>query len=319
MVIHDRGRKRRVITTLFIVPHKDLALQIIHWIERITTASRPSPSFASIAQVLIRGSTATPTKVAIEQLKSTPPHILVCTPKAFLEVFQQDQQALQLSTLSTVIVDEVDYLVETAARKELGKSFMAAHEKQLRKLKAHPGPTREILDIVYAGRQELARRSHEREERDESENGSVAEWRNQKEAEEGHPQLVLSSATLRVHLKDYLFGESGWLNPYNLAKIMGATASAKYKQKGSKGSILHSVLVVSDRNVVQNVEGAVAAPEEEVDAATKADVAVEEVEEAEMEDDGNRYYHESRYRYLSGCGRITDGLMSRIWTYAVSV
>jgi superfamily II DNA/RNA helicase len=316
MVIHDGGRKRRVITTLFIVPHRDLALQIMHWIERITTASKPSPALASIAQILIRGSSATPFDVAVGQLKTTPPHILVCTPQAFLEVYQGDQEALQLSTLSTVIVDEVDYLVETAARKEFGKAFIAAHEKKLRKLKAHPGPTREILDIVYAGRQKLARRLQECEERDESETGSVAEWRNQKEAEQGHPQLVLSSATLRVHLKDYLFGESGWLNPYNLAKIMGATASAKYKQKGR---ILHSVLVVSDSNKVQNVESAVAAPEEEIEAVTKADVAVEEEEEAEMEDDGNRYHHESRYHCLSGRGMITDMLMNRIWTHAVAI
>ncbi|KAF8973692.1 P-loop containing nucleoside triphosphate hydrolase protein [Flammula alnicola] len=259
IVIHDESAdgpsKRRVVTTLFIVPHRDLALQLLHWIERLTSALTP----------------------AIKELRETPPHILISTPQALMEVYKEDRDALQLSTLSTVVVDEVDYLVETAARKEEGK-----------KLEKHPGPTREILDVIYAKRKALSSNPYDPDEDENGEYESVAEWRNEKEEEERNPQLILSSATLRVHLKDYLFGDSGWLNPYNLVKIMGDTASARRSAAKSNRQILHSVLVVSDTEI-KNVEGAVTGPEEEPAEAAAAE------ESAEEEEDGTNPYYNEKY------------------------
>src|SRR5205807_9557625 len=127
----------------------------------------------------------------------TPPHILICTPQAFLEAYKVDKEALRLETLNTVVVDEVDYLVPTVA-KDPKKSYWKAYEKEVRKVRKHPGPTREILDIVYGRRKELWEKPYQPDEDMEQRYNSVEEWRNDVEAEEGIPQLVLSSATLRA-------------------------------------------------------------------------------------------------------------------------
>lgn len=283
MVIHDESekeRRRRVVTTLFIVPHRDLAHQIMHWIELLTKELEPSPPLSSIAQVLVRGS-GIKTKDAIAALRETPPHVLVCTPQALWEVYKEEKEALQLDTLSTVVVDEVDYMVETDPKK----------------YKKHPGPTREILDVIYARRKELCQTEYEDvEEQYENER----EWRNEKEKEEEIPQLIVSSATLRVHFKNHLFEKSGWLNPHNLVKISG--------EKEEGGKVVHSILVVTG-NGVKNVEGAVEGGSEEA-------VMMEEGQEAAAAEE---YYDESRLcQTRTGVG-LTDRWMSRIRTYAVAI
>ncbi|PPQ67078.1 hypothetical protein CVT25_005679 [Psilocybe cyanescens] len=270
MVIHDEKKgKKRVITTLFIVPHRDLAYQLLCWIERLTSALRPSPPLSSIAQVLVRGGGGQKEKM-IEELKKTPPHILICTPQALMEVYEKEAEALELKTLSTVVVDEVDYLVEIDPRK----------------LEKHPGTTREILNMIYAKRKELNQTEYSVEDDEEGRFESIREWRNEREREEGIPQLILSSATLRVHFKDYLFEESGWLNTHNLVKIKG-------EQGQGQGKILHSILVVKKDGVV-NAEGAKKA---RVASGMMKEGEERELEEAAEDEEDEEvvtrsYYHE---------------------------
>ncbi|KAF9569872.1 P-loop containing nucleoside triphosphate hydrolase protein [Agrocybe pediades] len=270
-VLHVAGGKKRVVTTLFMVPHRDLAFQLLHWIERLTSVMRPSPPLPSIVQVLVRGSDAAGASRAerIAELKKTPPHILICTPQALKEVYEEDKTALKLDTLSTVVVDEVDYLVDI-------------DDKNRRKIK-HPGPTREMLDVIYARRKELCENQYDPSEDEEGQYESAAEWRNGKEREEEIPQLILSSATLKVHFKNFLFTESGWLNSYNLVKISG-------DKKSGAGRIMHSILVTTE-NGVKNIEGAVQiAREEEEIRGMEA-----EEEEAEEDEAGNEYFN-AKYR-----------------------
>lgn len=274
VILEDRdegGRKllKHVTTSLFIVPHRDLAYQLLHWIERIVRELKPEPNLASIVQVLVRGSEKSHEKL-MEEIKETPPHILICTPQAFLEVHKMDNEAIQVGRLSTVVVDEVDYLVPTVV-KDRKNSYWKAYEKASKKIRMHPGPTREILDVIYARRKELWENQYDPEEDDEGRYNSVEEWRNDVEAEEEIPQLVMSSATLRVHLKDYLFGESGWLNGYNLVKINGVIPGAAHEEEKKKmGKTEHSILVVSDTGV-RNVDGAVERLSEEREAEEEAD------------------------------------------------
>jgi superfamily II DNA/RNA helicase len=263
VILEDKdegGRKllKHVTTSLFIVPHRDLAYQLLHWIESIVRELKPKPNLESIVQVLVRGSEKSHEKL-MEEMKETPPHILICTPQAFLEMHKMDNEAIQVGRLSTVVVDEVDYLVPTVV-KDRKNSYWKAYEKASKKIRMHPGPTREILDMIYARRKELWENQYDPEEDDEGRYNSVEEWRNDVEAEEEIPQLVMSSATLRVHLKDYLFGESGWLNGYNLVKIKGVIPGAAQGENGEEtkriGKTEHSILVVSDTGV-RNVDGAV--------------------------------------------------------------
>ncbi|CAA7259950.1 unnamed protein product [Cyclocybe aegerita] len=295
MVMHeysDEGKavgSKRVVTTLFIVPHRDLAFQLLHWIERLTSALAPRPPLASIAQVLVRGGSKSH-ELLVAEIRERAPHILICTPQALMEVYKTDAEVLQLSTLSAVVVDEVDYLVETVARKDPKKSYLKAFEKARRKVELHPGQTREILDIIYAQRKALSENPYIPEEDEENEHHSVGEWRNAAEEEARIPQLILSSATLRVGLKNYLFEESKWVNSHNLVKIFAEKGSGPREAgstpvKGGRGNILHSILVVS-ADGVRNVEGAVASapfPQEERQV-------FEEVEEEAVS--AEEYYNE---------------------------
>lgn len=254
------GKKTRFITSLLIVPHRDLGYQFEDWVKRLVDAipSDERPSLESVVQVLVRGGDKSCSDM-VELLKKEPPHILICTPQAFMEAYKMDKDALGLKGLQAVAVDEVDYLVETAARKDPKKSFQRAHEKAKKAIEKHPGQTRQILDMIYARRKvlsEAALRAEEEEDEEEDVYRRKAAWRCGKEREEGIPQLIMSSATLRVHLRDYLFEESGWLNRYNLVKVFG---------KGKEGTplgIMHSVLVVGEDGYIKNTEEAIRGPKE---------------------------------------------------------
>ncbi len=90
------------------------------------------------------------------------------------------------------------------------------------------------------------------------------------------PQLVLSSATLRRHLNNYLYEESGWLNGGHMAKVKDTGSrpvkksqgisgeregEEKVREAGRSGRVKHCVIEVSDQEI-RNVEGAVKIEEE---------------------------------------------------------
>ncbi|GLB36042.1 putative helicase superfamily c-terminal domain [Lyophyllum shimeji] len=263
------GGKRSVtrhITSLVLVPHRDLAHQLFHWIQRMVSMTQPPPDISSVAQVLVRDG-GTHLTQGLETLRQTPPHVLISTPQAIFDVYKEDPEALQLPHLSSVVVDEVDYLIETVPRKDPARSFRKATVKAQRKLLAHPGVTRQLLDVIFAKRKEI-------NERRKDEPGAVQYRRRTEIAEnpytDGLPQLILSSATLRSHLNNYLFEESGWLNKDNLLKVkgtkpqpvlhekQGSTATELYPLDGLGGTgISHSVLLVSEDGI-ENIAGAVA-------------------------------------------------------------
>jgi superfamily II DNA/RNA helicase len=141
--------QRPRITSLVIVPHRDLAHQFHYWITCMTAAPTvySPPPLSNVCQVLVREGT-TPLSSRISMLRENPPHILIGTPKALLEVLNTDRDALQLESLSTVVVDEVDYLIESVPRKDSKKMM----DKARRKLDRHPSPTRQLLDVIYASR-----------------------------------------------------------------------------------------------------------------------------------------------------------------------
>jgi superfamily II DNA/RNA helicase len=124
---HDRQGKS-IITSILIVPHQELAKQLFHWIHRIATALGVVPSLSSICQLVIRDSRVPPSSQAA-CLRKEPPHILVATPNAALDVFNEDPDALQLRTLSTVVVDDVDYLIPTVPRNQKRSEYKTKIQK----------------------------------------------------------------------------------------------------------------------------------------------------------------------------------------------
>jgi len=257
--------ERPTITSIAIVPHRDLAYQLLHWITRITTASTSfsPPPVSSVCQVLVREGT-TLLSSRISKLREDPPHILIGTPQALLEVWKSDPDALRLESLSTIVVDEVDYLIESVPRKPSQKMM----EKARKKIDRHPSATRQLLDAIYASRVKA------------SKDYSGDDSRPHRNVTMSHlPQLIMSSATLRNHLKTYLFNESGWLRRDKLKKVVGSrndqpdgtftairlrgdrkteddTESEEVQNVNQSGAeISHYVLVLSGSGDIVNIEG----------------------------------------------------------------
>lgn len=274
--------EKQLITTVLLVPHRDLAFQLYRIVDRIIR-TLPKTHVASVAYVLVRG-TGVPIPRQLMRLEATPPHILICTPQALSDAYKTKRDALKLSTLSTIAVDEVDYLVEAVPRKKPGKFYKEAHEKVKKKVARHPGLTRQFLDVMYSKRKQW------NEERYSSGRTDEEKWKKT-------PQLILMSATMHVPLKNYLYEESGWLNKDNLVKIVKNDERKKSDKKkvkkagdsevtGERGTVLHSVLVVSEGEP-KNIVGARVAPELKL---TKGE------EEAEAEVDER--YDESKQRRI---------------------
>jgi hypothetical protein len=228
-------------TCLYLVPHRDLAYQLYHWVWRLVQAHNVlSPaSIAQVAHVLVRDGEI-PITDSISLLKRHQPHLVISTPQALMDVLRQDTEALRLSELSVVAVDEADYLIETVPKKKHASSkwkFTALEKK----IQRHPGATRQLLDLIYKRRRAL------KPSDDLVDEAAVA------------PQLILCSATLSLHLKSYLLESSGWLNQPRLETIYGASAPIPAPSDDVKtsldqpASVTHSVLVVSDSSI-KNVE-----------------------------------------------------------------
>lgn len=229
----------------------------------------PQEPLPSLAQVFVRNS-STSLEEQLTAIRHSSPHILIGTPQALLDVVQEDPDALPLSKLSTVVVDEVDYLVKTVP---ILKDKIAM-QKIERKVNRHPGPTRLLLDHIYSG-------------------ANQGPYREQK-ASAARPQLVLMSATLRNHLRRFLLTDSGWFNtesgklvritgevsPHNPRKEHAATFGAEDSAAETVGgkNVQHHVIVVSEDGDIANIVGAVDAPavsSEESQVETSSDTPLE--------------------------------------------
>ncbi|THH17410.1 hypothetical protein EW146_g3411 [Bondarzewia mesenterica] len=245
-----------VTSSLLIVPHRDLAFQFLHWIERIICAVDSSKSVSSMAQVLVRGSN-TPVSSQIEALQDSPPRIIIGTPQAILDVVTEDKSAIDFHNLSTVVVDEADYLIDYIPT----EASSITKKKIEQRMKRHPAPTKIILDMVYSGRMNALT--------DARDSVGLKGRRRLGHTEDSLPQLVMCSATFRSGLRQQLFS-TGWIRKGQGSLIKVSGQSTEYDQAlldsasaadtglivGGR-DIAHCVLVVSDGGDIKNVEGAV--------------------------------------------------------------
>jgi hypothetical protein len=177
--LHDS--KGSLPASLFLVPHRDLAYQFMHWIECITRTTH-DPHHLTRTQVIVRGQEEPSSHAS--RLRENPPSILIGTPQAILDVLQEDHLAIDLTGLDTVVVDEVDYIIDfipADASKDRKKKLAA-------KIRRHPSPGKILLDRIYSPRIQP--------------DGSAAV--------NSCPQLVVCSATLQTGLRQQLLYHSGW-------------------------------------------------------------------------------------------------------------
>lgn len=227
----------------------------------------PQEPLPSLAQVFVRNS-STSLEEQLSSIRHSSPRILIGTPQALLDVVQEDPEALPLSKLSTVVVDEVDYLVKTVP---ILKDKIAM-QKIERKVNRHPGPTRLLLDHIYSATNQGPYR--------------------EQQADVGRPQLVLMSATLRNHLRRFLLTDSGWfdtesgklvritgeVSPHNPRKEPAAVSEDSATETVGGMNVQHHVIVVSEDGDIANIAGAVDAPvasSEESQAETSSDTPLE--------------------------------------------
>jgi hypothetical protein len=234
---------------------------VLHWTQRIVSAlDAPSPllSYSSVAEVLVRGTGVSPAEHA-SRLRDDPPHILIGTPQAIWEIMQEDKDALQPQHLSTLVVDEVDYLIPSTPR----GSNVHKQRRMEKQMAMHPSITASIIDEILRTRPQKEARG-ERGER----------WQDLsvKQRQQTRPplQLVFSSATLRTHMHMNLRSREGWVTKgHAFARITG-----KPKKPASTSPIVtptttvlggsgitHSVILVDKDGTVANIEGAVARAE----------------------------------------------------------
>ena len=239
---HKRPTKPSV-SALVIVPHKDLALQLARWIQVITESKIQfqRPELPSVVQVLakIPGESLEERLAELERLT---PHVLIGTPQVLLNNYDK----LKLHKLNTVVVDEVDYLIETVPN--LSDKFK--REKIRKKIAKHPGTTRQLLNKILGHRM---LKSNSR-----NPDNAPTPTRTIRQTELQHkPQLILSTATFRGHLNRFLFQESGWLTrgDMHLVKINGVPG--KTETSVWMPNATHSVLVVNEESEIRNIEGTI--------------------------------------------------------------
>ncbi|KIJ21852.1 hypothetical protein PAXINDRAFT_65260 [Paxillus involutus ATCC 200175] len=277
------------LTTLLIVPHRDLAYQYLHWIHHLTLSEGNFPfSLAKYAQVLVRHVNRTtlqdlPIRMqeAIEHVSADrdrplpqTPHILIATPNAVLDLVQRQPQLLRLSTLSTVVVDEVDAFLHVPNSK-LPREHKKAVQK---KLDRHVPDLVRVLDALYPtprDKQQIFGRSH----------SSRNELLKQGLVPVERPQLIMLSATLRTRLRSALYGAFGWIQRGKVLKLIRKRSSALPAHRLDRSAV-HHVLVVSKTGDIKNIAGA--RPLKPVHDATP--VLTDDAIVDHDEDEGNVFY-----------------------------
>lgn len=234
------------ITSLVIVPHRDLAYQFHHWIDRVVSASvipGNAPPLSAIAQIVVRGGDM-PVSTQKAAILAEPPHILIGTPQALLELFDESFSDAQLRSISSVYVDEVDYLIDAIP----SNATKRTQEKARRQIERHPGATNQVLELLLSSRKKKW--------------DSMGDRYLSNYNPPGAPQVIMSSATLRRDLRSHLCGRQGWLDRDKLVRISG---DGRPVSEAESGPVVHCVLVVSKDGQIRNIDGAQEAISADVD------------------------------------------------------
>jgi superfamily II DNA/RNA helicase len=207
----------------------------MYWIGRIATATN-NPPHSSLTQVIVRGQEGLSSQVS--RLRENPPSILVGTPQAILDILQEDKHAIDFTGLSTVVVDEVDYIIDFIA----ADASKDKKQKLAAKMRRHPSAGKLLLDLIYSPLD--------------------------RSAAVKSPQLVVCSATLQTGLRQQLY-RSGWFkkDAYSVVKVRSEVRAGETRKPEKNvaaadftldaEAVQHCALVFSEDGSVNDVEGAV--------------------------------------------------------------
>ncbi|KAJ3094276.1 hypothetical protein HDU97_008271 [Phlyctochytrium planicorne] len=140
----ERFKKVRYLSTLFVVPTPELALQVYGWAKSLLKG-------VAVEDIPKHVQCIVPQSSLEEQLKlastppTGPPRILVGTPRRILDLIEA--QAIDLTRIQTVVLDEVDHLVR------IKKRFETVKEKINRE--KHPLYTELLMEKIVLARRNL--------------------------------------------------------------------------------------------------------------------------------------------------------------------
>ncbi|KAF7799250.1 hypothetical protein EIP86_010482 [Pleurotus ostreatoroseus] len=282
--------KQNVTSAVYIAPHRDLVLQLNHWIKSMYDAILHTGPLNSIAQVVLRDDTS-PIADQVKRIQAEPPHILLGTPQAILEALQLETDPLSLRYLLTVVVDEADYLLEHKP-KAANKYDVLKYERMIKK---HPSVTRQVLNTIYRTAPPLPQKPSQKTHTGYGMRNAAQAGSDVVRAVRRHrPQLIMTSATLKSGFRSSVLSkENGWfwdtptiVTPVTVARDvrpMEDTAQTESTAKETFGasSLLHSALVVSENGDIRNIKGAVDVPIAEATLPTEGE---KEASAAESQD-----------------------------------
>ena len=217
---------------------------MLHWIETIVERSKSKPPLDSIAQLVVRGELSV--EEMIKKLNAAPPHILIGTPQALHEIYSSEEgrATLKLDSISTLVVDEVDYLLDIPppyVRKLKERSAWVNFRK-------HPSLTRQLLEDLLPTRKPGALPLEQVDINDGEGKKRHASMRPRFERSARPLQIVMSSASVHSNVVKYL-RDARWVDDDCLIlsgkKILKDIAHMLLNQKMEEPKIVHHAFVVS--------------------------------------------------------------------------
>ena len=100
-------------TSLILVPNPDLAIQYHYWITQIlSTSVKDRHKMARIVQAIYR-TNERDEELQEQKLHDFPnPHVIISTPTRMLDLIAKNEDAFDISNLSSIIVDEADEIIQ---------------------------------------------------------------------------------------------------------------------------------------------------------------------------------------------------------------
>ena len=149
-----------------------------------------------VAQTLLRDGRGTDYQSQMQRIIKNPPHILVTTPKALDECWKHYKTELGTESLQAVVLEEADSL--------LGIPSGDTPKEVTRRMRKHPPPLRKVLDKLFRLRPKvMVPKKVLKDKYAVKPLEKQADW---------PLQLVLSSATLKPAIFNFLFTQSHWVD-----------------------------------------------------------------------------------------------------------
>ncbi|KAG8725864.1 hypothetical protein FRC11_001301, partial [Ceratobasidium sp. 423] len=210
-LLPEISRPHAGITTLYIVPHRDLAYQIESWCQKLV-AAQPSTSIdpSTVVRVIARPNT---THQTFADIRKNPPRILISTPGALIDAMQIGGLRLE-TTLRRIVIDEVDAVMKIPLR---------YHKVQLRN--RHTPEVAQAVDKLLR-----------------------LMWEDRRPK----PQMVMMSATLKIHVRSWLFKQKGWMAE-RVVRLHGIQEKLESGESELSAQVTHSAVVVEADGRLRNL------------------------------------------------------------------